>query len=831
MTTLLAHLGDHGPQLLENHLNEVAGSTRQAAEKLGLPLAGELIGLLHDLGKASDEFQGYLRSFDPESGLKPRHDLRGKIDHSTAGAQRLWQGLVEPSDQAVLRRFIARVLALCVLSHHGGLIDCLEPTGQDKLHKRLRKDESAAHGTEAWANISSALRDRVSKLIQDPELTRQCLNVLKRLSDPKRTFGDREVQLGLFVRLLFSCLIDADRTNTADHENRAGARHRQHRQYTPWETLLARLESGVANLATESRVNTIRRRISDECFAAAARVPGIYTLTVPTGGGKTLAALRFALEHARRNNMERVVFVSPYISIVDQNADVARRYLEPEGTEYATVVLEHHSDLTRDRERGAEPDVDGWRRRVLAENWDAPVVFTTMVQVLEALFGAGTTSVRRLQALAGAVLVFDEVQTLPVKMVHLFNNSINLLTAHCGSTVLLCTATQPLLQCVDQARGAAALAPVPDLIEKVGDLFEALHRYTVLDHTDKPGGWTRERAAALVCEEAQAYGGCLLVVNTKRDAREIFQLCRKHFEDAGAAATVIHLSTGMCPVHRAEALDTVKRSLLERGVNSPPVVCVSTQLIEAGVDIDFPCVVRDLAGLDSIAQAAGRCNRHGSRPQPGRVHIIELPEPGDKLDDIRKGREVAREQLGQWRRQHPGEPFPLDRPEQMQQYYAASFFRRKQEMVFALEAKRAKGLNRDTSLLDLLGSNALAVEDARRVGTPPDREYLLQSFHTAGENFELILPTQGIVVPFRDKGKEVVAELNSVYDVGVEWQLLRKAQQYTISVFESQFRILLASGAVYPVESGTGVYCLRPEFYDEHFGLRTEAGFMEAQLV
>ena len=834
MSNLLAHLGDHGPQLLEDHLCGVAESTRRAAEKIGLPLAGELLGLLHDLGKASDDFQGYLRSFDPLSGLTPRHDLRGRIDHSTAGAQQVWRGVTASSDGAPARRLVGRLLALCIVSHHGGLIDCLAPDGYDGLHARLGKEERNTHSEQAWRNISAGLRERARQLIQNPELLAQCVRKIASLRDGKRTSGNFDVQLGLFVRMLFSCLIDADRTDTADHENRGAARHRQRGAYESWDTLLARFDAELAKLPATKSVDGVRRRISEECFAGASRAPGIYTLTVPTGGGKTLAALRFALEHARLHStpgqigMDRVVFVSPYISIVDQNAAVARRFLEPEGTDYGTVVLEHHSDVAR--ERDGEPDVDGWRRRVLAENWDAPVVFTTMVQVLEALFGAGTQSVRRLHALTRAVLVFDEVQTLPITLVHLFNNAINLLAAHCGSTVVLCTATQPLLHAVDPDRGAAALAPSHSLIANVEETFRLLRRYTVHDHTGEPGGWTYERAATLVCDEARAHGGCLLVVNTKRAALEIFKRCRDFFEQSDGEARIIHLSTGMCPMHRTEALDRLKGWLLEREPG-PPVVCVSTQLIEAGVDIDFPCVVRDLAGLDSIAQAAGRCNRNGTRPEPGRVHIIELPEPSDKLHDIRKGREVAREQLGRWRREHPGEPFPLDRPEQMHSYYESAFFRRKTEMVFPLKAWEAAELNRDCNLLDLLGGNAMALEDANRKATLPDRSYLLQSFKTANQVFKLIQPTQGIVVPFRESGKEMIAALNAAYDLAVEWKTLRKAQPYTINLYEWQFRRLLADGAIYAVEGGTGVYCLRPEFYDDDYGLRTEAGLMETQFA
>ena len=235
-----------------------------------------------------------------------------------------------PSSNVAPARFAARLLALCIVSHHGGLIDCVAPNGREGLHARLGKEERNAHSAEAWRNVSPELREQGEQLMRGPELLAQCLRKIALLRDKERTSGDFDVQLGLFVRMLFSCLIDADRTDTADHENRGAARHRQRGAYEPWDKLLTKLEAGIAKLASGSSVKLVRRQISDECFAAASRVPGIYTLTVPTGGGKTLAALRFALEHARLNSrpgqtgMDRVVFVSPFI-IVDQNAAVARR--------------------------------------------------------------------------------------------------------------------------------------------------------------------------------------------------------------------------------------------------------------------------------------------------------------------------------------------------------------------------------------------------------------------------------------------------------------------------------------------------------------------------
>lgn len=834
----LAHLGDAGTQSLASHLNGVAKRSRKLAQKIALPHAGELIGLLHDLGKATQEFQTYLRSFDPASGLIPQSHLRGTIDHSTAGARCLLQNIPGAEEEQSLSGLIARLLGLCIVSHHSGLIDCLSPEGEDKLNQRLTRADVQSRYIEAWQALHPNVRTRAMELMKNPELLAECRRAVGRIIGGKLTRGDTAVQFGLFVRLLFSCLIDADRTDTADFEKPKAAAHRQDHTYESWDKLQERLHEFLENLPADGKVNTLRARVSAECFRAARRPAGIYTLTVPTGGGKTLAALRFALEHARLREhgpslaIDRIIFVGPYISIVDQNAAVARGVLEPEGVLYATVVLEHHSDLVR--ERGGDRDVASWRRRVLSENWDAPVVFTTMVQVLEALFGSGTRSVRRLHAMANAVIVFDEVQTLPVKLVHLFNNAINLLAAHCGSTVLLCTATQPVLADVDVAKGSAALAVNPELVGNVKELFDLLRRYEVFDRTDRPGGWTDSEVAALVANEARVRGSCLAVVNTKRHARDIYALCG---ENLGEMAVVIHLSTGMVPAHRTEALDMLKSALKARrraedeGVHAPPVVCISTQLIEAGVDIDFATVVRDLAGLDSVAQAAGRCNRHGVRSEAGRVHIVDLqldPAVLKRLPDIQKGREVAKRVLGEWRRAHPEEPFPLDSPEIMQRYYELAFFERKGEMSYDLRAEKA---GRDTTMLDLLGHNRLAESELQRTGRTLQRDILLQSFFTANKAFEVIGKTQGIVVPFGTRGREVVNALNASHDLEAEWQLLKQAQPFTLSVYGSKFRELERKDAVYALSGAAGVYCLRPEFYDSVYGLRPEAGPLEELIA
>lgn len=818
----LAHLGKTENQLLSEHLSGVAKQCSELAKKIGLEKAGELIGLLHDLGKATRTFQDYLLSFATDG--EPRDDLRGQIDHSTAGAQCLLSNINGAQLEDSLQGIVARFLAICIASHHTGLINCLEPDGTDRLSQRLAKPDNRTRLSEAWKNLDLSLKNRAQILMQDPGLLAEVRNRIGSIATSlDKGEGDKDVQVGLLLRLLFSCLIDADRTNTAHFEKSAAAVYRQDQTYETWEKLLERLDRNLSQMNVGGPVNGIRRQVSDECFRAADRSGGIYTLMVPTGGGKTLSALRFALEHARRHALDRIVFVSPYISIVDQNAAVARSILEPEGIPYASVVLEHHSNVQDDLDdEVGRPDL--WRRRVLAENWDAPVVFTTSVQVLEALFGSGTRAVRRLHAMARAVIIFDEVQTLPIKMVHLFNNAINLLASHCESTAVLCTATQPLLETVCKAKGAARLGNPPGLISNPHQLFEMLKRYEVFDHTDRSGGWQIADVAELARTEAQKYGSCLAIVNTKKHARELFQSLR---EQANANATVVHLSTGMCPAHRLEKLQQLSTQLPSMA-GDHPVICVSTQLIEAGVDIDFASVIRDLAGLDSIAQAAGRCNRHGVRSTPGRVHIVELPEPPPQLDEIRQGRTVARELLGQWRRGNPGRLFPLDDPQQMIEYYNRTFYRRRDEMSYGVGPE---GIGRRTSLLELLGANLQAKNDAERSRPTLHRSLLLQSFQTANNAFALIAKTQGIIVPYGDKGLGVINQLAASLDFESEWQLLRKAQRFTLSVYASQFTQLANKGAIYEVQSGSGVYCLRSEFYDSAFGLREEAGPLEELIV
>ncbi|MBF0132050.1 MAG: CRISPR-associated helicase Cas3' [Magnetococcales bacterium] len=790
---------DGTDQTLETHLQGVATRAKGFADKLQLAPLGEILGLLHDLGKYSAEFQSYLRhairaqqqqeggDFDPDGDTaNPR---RGSVDHSTAGAQWAWHWSQEQGPYGPL---VGQIIALCLVSHHSGLIDCLHLSAskpaEDKFSNRMDKGEDQTHLEEVRGKVDSNILAQLEERMANRSWFEALIKILQEIARTNR--GKETVfcqAMGLLVRFLFSCLIDADRIDSADFEHPDQAPLRQDGRTVDWPQLCDRLEQHLATFPIRHPVDEARRKISDHCWKAAQRDRGCYTLTVPTGGGKTLASLRFALHHARHHGMERIFFIIPYTSIIDQNARVVRTILEPDGCA-ERIVLEHHANLTAETET--------WPQKVMArENWDAPIIFTTMVQFLEALFGGGTRGSRRMHRLANAVMIFDEPQTLPINCVHLFNNAINFLVQQCHSSVLFCTATQPLLHEVDEKKGALKLSDNPELMPEVTRLFQDLRRVQVRD-CRQPGGWSVEAVAELALKEVARTGSCLVVVNTKAEALVLYRACREQ-----GTVPLYHLSTRMCPAHRKAVLDAVIARLPDQ-----PTLCISTQLIEAGVDVDFGSVIRYLAGIDSIAQAAGRCNRNGARTM-GVVHVVNAA--GERL----KGLEEIR--IGQDKAQVVLDVFPQDPigPDAITLYYKNFFFARSGQMDYPIKG--------GDTLLNLLSRNDKATEDFKREYRTSPKLHFLQSFMTAGNSFKVIdAPTQGVIVPYDTVGNELIAALCSAFAPEREYSLLRQAQQYAVNVFPQILGRFQDDGIVREMQPGMGIfYLLDHRYYSREFGL------------
>lgn len=807
--TFIAHVRqtDKCPQSVQTHLIETSELAKIFARKLNLEPVGELLGLMHDFGKYSRKFQKYIHDetslFNPDLDDEESTPNGSKVDHSTAGAQWVYRELRKFGAEQGIGELFGQMLGLCIASHHGeGLIDCLDGEGNSKWIERFNKTDELTHLAECERNADEVVQQKAKELAGE-NLIRSLLNAVKPiLSDQATNNKIKEFYLGCLTRFLFSCLIDADRINSSDFEREAQKEVRRLTEKPDWQSAIDKLETHLASFENRYPIDEIRRKISDECLKRAVDSQGIYTLTVPTGGGKTLASLRYALHHAQKHNLDRIIYIIPYTSIIDQNAQAVREIL---GENW---VLEHHSNL--------EPEKQSWQDKLLSENWDKPIVFTTMVQFLDACFGGGTRGARHIHPMTNAVLIFDEIQTLPVKCVHLFCNVLNWLTTFGKSTAVLCTATQPLLgesglqnfpeekRESISVRGLLKLSENAEIMGKHQDLdklFDELSRVEI-QFNEKVGGWNVEEAGTFLLKQFQTTQSCLFIVNTKKWAQELYQYCQRQNVPPEA---LFHLSTNQCAAHRKAIFDTIKGRLK----NKEPVICISTQLIEAGVDISMACVIRALGGLDSIAQAAGRCNRHGEKEGKGQVWVLNLQEQDFTriLPDIQAGKthaeRVFRDFAGQ----------DILQPAAMERYFEYYFYQRSDEMSYSVK-NSATG-----SLLDWLSDNALNPYGEKNDKRSKPLPLLMQSFKSAGRAFQAIdAPTHAVIVPYGE-GAELIAKLCGEWDPKEMHRTLQKAQRYSVNVFPNVWDKLQKENALYETIEGSGIYYLNERYYNDEFGL------------
>lgn len=608
---LYAHtLCGQGPeswQPLTEHLEDVARLASFFASQFGCGPWGYVVGALHDGGKVSQNFQ--RRLYD---------DHAPSYDHAILGASMALATYRSPT--AVSGQLMAYVIA----GHHGGL-----PNGcgkDDQEHRKsLRTRLDQAPRSEDEENCKLYLRSADLCLPDAQELgTPPFMN---RAINPDH-FEQVIFAAPFFARMLYSCLVDADYLDTEAFMTPRVARARAAEPCDPLESLCAKLDAHMDDLqagAMPSQVNTMRARVLECCREQAQQAPGLFSLTVPTGGGKTLASLAFALRHAVAYSKQRVIYAIPFTSIVEQTAEVFRSVLGEHN------VLEHHSNYDFD----AIDDERRLRERLAIQNWDAPVIVTTNVQLLESLFANKPARCRKLHNVANSVVVLDEAQTLPDELLTVSLAALEELTIGYGTSIVLCTATQPALD------GRWPFGSEPqEIVTHQAELREAFQGRSefVVDG----------KIAETDCVNALAASHqALCIVGTKAKARilyqDVVQACRADGsidDEPPYNQGIFHLSTNMTPLHRASALVRI-RERLKRGDRC---VVISTQLIEAGVDVDFPVVYRELAGIDSMIQAAGRCNREGKRSR-GTVHVFEFADEDDAFGESR-GKSLATSWLG-----------------------------------------------------------------------------------------------------------------------------------------------------------------------------------------
>lgn len=700
-----AHTTEHDDQSdwqpLDEHLKATAGLAEANAAPFGCGAMARTMGLLHDLGKYSIPFQKRLVG------------ERGKVDHSTAGAIVAYERY----------RPVGTLLAYGIAGHHAGLANGRDHGTRTPLAERLSRDLSTLD--PAWEHEIP-----LSASAPEPEAF-----------SPRAEH--RSFQLAFLGRMLFSSLVDADYRDTEAFYTSVEGRPAERTGFPSLEALQAELEHTLLGFRSDTDVNELRAEILNHARAKADHEPGLFSMTVPTGGGKTLTSLAFALDHAIKHRLRRVIFVIPFTSIVEQNAAVFRQALGPYGD---SAVLEHHSAYQDDWQTSPE---SAEKLKKAMENWEAPIVVTTSVQFFESLFGDRPSQCRKLHNISGSVVILDEAQTLPLKLLRPCVAAIDECARNYRTSLVLCTATQPALKANDEFKGG--LENVRELAPDRERIFNRLRRVT-LRHV---GAASDTDIANTLRENEQA----LCIVNNRRHARCLYE---KIADEPGA----YHLTTLMCAKHRSEILAEIRERLLE----GLPCLLVSTSLIEAGVDVDFPMVLRAETGLDSIAQAAGRCNREGKRPpEASEVRVFSVADDWPTPPELQQFAQAARAIFRQF-----DDPLAL---EAIHAYFRELYWQ--------------KGKELDAN--DILGRLSRSEID----NLP---------FEWMSEQFRMIESTMiPIIIPYDKTAQAAIRALEYAERVG---GISRSLQPYIVQIPELGYKALKTAGAIQPV---------RPEEFGEQF--------------
>ncbi len=764
-----------------------------------------LAGKLHDAGKYSERFQEYITQNDNE---KEKSKIqRGDVNHATAGGILI--------DELAPKSILSEMIQIAIYSHHG-IYDAIDLTnGQSLIEKRQSKAYQNKEKIE-YELVRQRFYHFINKEVLNvschtaQEALKELINDIKKFAeqDTTRIFGSRDFYFGMFERLLMSLLIDADRSNTADFMGGVTKERIQINGFTRqiWQECTAYFEDYISKKEISSNIDIYRREISESCLAAASSEQRLYRLTLPTGSGKTLSGLRFALHHAKKFEKQRIVYVAPFNSILEQNADEIRNAIgRPE------YVLEHHCNVIQETQEDQE------RYDRLTENWSSPIVATTAVQFLNTLFSSKTGSIRRMHSLCDSIILFDEIQALPVKIISLFNLAVNYLTTFCNTTVVLCSATQPVFDKLPQNR----LLPPKELVEDYMRYDGAFRRVAMVDQTEfQPGGLSVEALGAFVLEHFPDEQQMLVIVNTKSCARKLYNYLKMN---KSPECALFHLSTNMCALHRRETLKEIDSLLLDKH-NPKPVICISTQLIEAGVDLSFRCVIRSLAGLDNIIQAAGRCNRHRDQ-KSGNVYIVKMSREAEnvsRLRDIRIAQEAMEEILRRYRENPESIGGDLLSDKAKEQYYLRYLQEQEGEVDFHVNIHGAPA-----TLVDLLSGNDLARKQYRRNAGKGPKLFMKQAFKTAGDMFEVISEDGkvNVVVEYDTATAVLIAELQTPYiPYSRQKEILQKLQLVTVGISEQTKNTL--GRAVTPICGGL-VNKLTRDYYSKETGVSTEPVGME----
>lgn len=806
-------------QSLKTHLENVANKASEHLAHYGLSAVGELVGWLHDLYKSLFTWQSELKqqkALSVKKGAEQKRRPLG-VPHAPPAA-RMMRSLFAHSLDSDTQQMLLQMVSLVIYAHHGYLMDALTPDGMDQYAAAIcEADPGDSDGTERYFD---EVIDRGRLLALWEEATQQLQRACDRIRIAASGFGDpvkREKALafllGQLVRSVYSALIDADRLDAARFEQHL-LHYEPEKPAPDWKVLRERLEQHIAGLRPGSNevIRRLRSEISDACASAACWSENLLALHAPTGGGKTFSGLRYALMRAEGKGRTKIIYVVSYTTILDQVYHDYRQAMGENGYE----LLLHHSNLLPDRAKreisrllnleeqpsalqDAAEEAE-YRQEMAAERWDADIILTTQVQFLNAAFLGTSKAARRFHALHDAVIIFDEPQTVPPRLLTLFNLLVSYLTNFCNCDVLLCTATQPTF---DQL--PFPMPPIRNVFQAPASLFDRMRRVVISD-IGEDGILDATSLATKALKLQERWKSLLVVLNTREAARKVYDAL-KESEPVGVSLFLI--SNDLCPAHR----DTVLKQLRE-SVDTP-AICVSTQVIECGVDLSLGCGMRSRAGADNISQSAGRVNRHQEDSQARPVYVFRsADEKLTSLPGIVKAQRAYLKLLSDC----DGDADQIQDPDNMACYYQYYFAEQRHQLNYPLGAKDAD-IHRSTSVFELLSDNGLGCEAlSQNTGKAPAGP-LRQAFQTAGRHFAVIdNEGVGVLVPY-GKGADLISLLLSNPMPGETAVILRQAQHYTINLYANRIRELSEAGALFMLPCGA--LALNKEWYDaEATGLR-----------
>ncbi len=786
-------------QSVKEHILNVANLCQLFGSKLNISNFLYLGGLFHDMGKYSTKFQDYinLELINAQNGdIEKINEIADKVDHGVFGAKYIYEKYNKRDEFSCIT---SEILAIICCYHHGGLPDCLNKNYEVPLLERFKKIDS-----NDVMEVYKIYNDEINADI-DEIFDNACSEIEAIFSRFKIFDEEAFFEMHLLIKTAYSMLIDADRFDSYLFEvgkdaNDEIANILSMDNQKVWHGYLENLEERLKEFKNqpslnenEKKINEVRQEISDECLQFADNKEGIYTLTVPTGGGKTLSSLRFALKHAELKDKDRIVYILPYTTIIEQNAGEVRKALL-----CGDDLLEYHSNVMEDDK--------GENYKLLTNRWSDKIIYTTMVQFLNTFYNKGTQDMRRIHNLLNSVIIFDEIQTIPIKCIDLFVGCINYLTEIGNSTVVLCSATQPELS---KSNVPVFYSKNREIMKNVDNKFNVLERVEVLDFTRKEG-YTSEEAASFIQEVKKNVRSLLMVCNTVGWASSIYDILNRAKNND---THIFFLSSNLCPAHRKDLIKDIKKALK----NERNIICISTQLIEAGVDISFESTIRALAGLDSIAQTSGRANRNGKKIK-GYSYIINLngDDKLSRLTEIKLGKTHCTEFLDKYRGNKKIFNNSLLSPKSIEEYFN----------IYYSDKIINNGIDypvKNTSIYRMLEYSESNI-DGYEEDFPLQFTY---KFKTAGEEFKVIdNNTKTMLVPYKE-GKNLISELlrNDSYDK--KKKILDNLGQYSVNIYDNVLEALKKAGGIV-IDERYGVYILKDFYYDEIIGvtLKKKMGFL-----